>query len=181
MDKDAVAKMGMSKENVTDMIAAWKTNQDAWRQALLDNSLFEWFLFYGGQQTAPGWSQTQPNTTCSSYMKTNCGPDTPPQNGTLFFGFSRVEHHQAWPLPSPDQDVAAFLLTRGPYAYMGYGWTGCANEDTPFTQPPALTTEYGSPTSTCREISPNVFQRDFAKATVSLNCTDFTASFVMKN
>jgi len=53
MDKDAVAKMGMSAADVTAMTAAWSSNQDAWRAALVSASRFEWFLFLGGQQTAP--------------------------------------------------------------------------------------------------------------------------------
>jgi len=28
------------------------------------------------------------------------------------------------------QDLASFLLVRGPYAWLGYGWQGCTNGDT---------------------------------------------------
>lgn len=118
MDKDAVQKMGMTPADVQAMTAAWAANEAAWRQALVAAGKFEWFLFYGGQQTAPGWNQTDPAATCQQYMETNCGADAPSQSGALFFGFSRVKHSQAWPLPSPTQDVAAFLITRGPYAWV---------------------------------------------------------------
>ena len=63
--------------------------------------------------------------SCAAYLEKNCGPNSPSQNGTLFYGYSRIAHSTPFPLPSPDQDLAAFLLTRGPYAYFGYGWTGC--------------------------------------------------------
>lgn len=92
MDADAVAKMGMSPADVTAMVAAWEANRDAWRAALLAHGLFEWGLFYGGQQNAPGWNQTDPASTCAAYMKVNCGPSTPPQTGALFFGYSRSNH-----------------------------------------------------------------------------------------
>lgn len=131
MDKDSVAKMGMSVADVKAMITAWSANVAACeqqieqteqipaclpapcraapkyqysisildltlrllsnrtgvcclatgRQAIYEAGLFEWFMVYGGQQTAPGWSQTAPNSTCLKFMRTNCGKDSPSQNG----------------------------------------------------------------------------------------------------
>lgn len=185
MDADAVAKMGMSKDDVQAMIAAWSANQQAWRDALVAAGRFEWFLFYGGQQTAPGWNQTDPAQTCLAYHRANCGPNSPSQKGTLFFGFSRVQHSQAWypngTLPYGEQDIAAFLLTRGPYAYLGYGWTGCADSKHPFTRPPQLDWDYGTPTDYCTEGAGNngIFTRHWSKATISLDCNTFTASIDM--
>eukprot|EP00730_Choanoeca_flexa_P007323 TRINITY_DN12312_c0_g1_i6.p2 TRINITY_DN12312_c0_g1~~TRINITY_DN12312_c0_g1_i6.p2 ORF type:complete len:328 (+),score=59.23 TRINITY_DN12312_c0_g1_i6:2846-3829(+) len=183
MDSDAVQKMGMSTQDVQDMIAAWTANQNAWRETVLDNGLFEWFLFYGTQQNAPGWDQTKPWDTCASYMRANCGPNTPPQNGTLFFGFSRIEHHEQWPLPHPTEDIAAFLLTRGPYAYIGYGWVGCADSSgsMPFTKPPELMQEYGMPLGDCTETNPGVFQREYSRASVTLDCNQFKGHIDMKD
>ena len=40
MDKDAVAKMGMSSADVAAMIGAWGANVAAWRQAIYDAGLF---------------------------------------------------------------------------------------------------------------------------------------------
>jgi len=119
MDKDSVAKMGMTAADVSAMVSAWQSNQQAWRDALVAAGLFEWFLFYGGQQTAPGQNQTCGKCTCASYLRANCGPDAGSQNGTLFYGYSRAEHTKPFPLPTPDQDLAMFLLSRGPYAYFG--------------------------------------------------------------
>jgi hypothetical protein len=118
MDKDAVAKMGMSPADVAAMTAAWEANQQLWRDYLVARGKFEWFLFYGGQQTAPGQNQTCGKCTCQKYLETNCGAASPSQNGTLFYGFSRTTHSQPWPLPTPEQDIAMFLLSRGPYAVM---------------------------------------------------------------
>lgn len=68
MDKDSVAKMGLSPADVSAMIAAWSANVQAYREALIANNLFEWFLFYGGQQTAPGQNQTCGQCSCQSYL-----------------------------------------------------------------------------------------------------------------
>ena len=163
MDVNATKDMGMSTADITAMTAAWSANVAAWRQAIYDAGLFEWFMVYGGQQTAPGWSQTAPNSTCLKFMRTNCGADSPSQNGTMFFGYSRFTHQQAWgpggELPSPTQDLAAFLITRGPFAWFGYGWTGCADSKHPFTRPAALDADYGTPQGFCKETKPGVFER----------------------
>lgn len=185
MDSNAVAKMGMTPADVQAMITAWSNNQAAWRNALVAAGKFEWFLFYGGQQTAPGWNQTDPAVTCLKYMRTNCGAASPSQQGALFFGFSRVTHSQAWlpngTLPYGDQDLAAFLLTRGPYAWLGYGWTGCADASHPFTRPASLDVDYGTPLDFCEETGTGtgVFTRHWSKATVSLDCNDFSANVTM--
>ena len=121
MDKDSVQKMGMTPEDVSAMIAAWESNQQAWRDKLVANQKFEWFLFYGGQQTAPGQNQTCGQCTCQSYLQAECGPHSGAQNGTLFYGYSRSTHQKPWPLPTPDSDLAMFLLSRGDYAFFGYG------------------------------------------------------------
>ena len=121
MDKDSVQKMGMTPEDVSAMIAAWESNQQAWRDKLVANQKFEWFLFYGGQQTAPGQNQTCGQCTCQSYLEAECGPTSGTQNGTLFYGYSRSQHSKPWPLPTPDSDLAMFLLSRGDYAFFGYG------------------------------------------------------------
>jgi hypothetical protein len=102
----------------------------------------------------------------------------------MFFGFSRVAHSQGWypngSLPYPDQDVAAFLLTRGPWAYIGYGWTGCADADHPFTRPASLDADYGVPEGFCHEVADGVWTREWSKATVSLDCNTFSAKIAPK-
>lgn len=182
MDKDAVEKMGMSPADVSAMTDAWLANQEAWRTAVWNAGGFEWFMFYGGQQTAPGWSQTDPQSTCAPFMRTNCGASSPSQAGYLFFGYSRVTHQQAWPLPSPTQDLAAFLLVRGPYAAFGYGWTGCADANHPFTRPADLDVDYGEPVGFCAETASGsgIFTREWTKATITLDCNAFNATIVMK-
>lgn len=179
MDADAVAKMGMSKADVAAMTAAWAANQAAWRDAFVAAGKFEWFLFLGGQQGAPGTNQTDPAQTCAKYLTAFCGADSPSQTGTLFYGFSRITHHQAWfpngTLPYAEQDTALFALARGPYAYLGYGWTGCADAAHPFTRPASLDWDLGPPAGFCAETAPgsNVWARTFQNAVVSVNCTSF--------
>jgi len=182
MDADSVAKMGMSPADVTAMIAAWQANQAAWRAALVEAQKWEWFLFYGGQQTAPGQNQTCPQCSCQAYLEAECGPAAGSQNGTLFYGFSRSEHSKPWPLPTPEQDIAMFLLSRGPYAYFGYGWSGCISAAAPFTRPALLDIDVGEPLGFCAETAPQsgVWRREYTKYSIQVDCGDFTSTFTPK-
>jgi hypothetical protein len=180
MDADAVQKMGMSQADVAAMITAWSNNQQAWRDKLVANGKFEWLMFYGGQQTAPKQNQTCGQCTCQSFLEVNCGQNSPSQNGTLFYGFSRPSHYKPFPLSTPDQDLAMFLLTRGPYAYFGYGWTGCIDSSHPFTRPSSLDIDYGEPQGYCSETSPGIWTREYSKYSVQIDCTTFNATFTPK-
>eukprot|EP00729_Bicosta_minor_P019204 gene19204-1135_t len=43
-------------------------------------------------------------------------------------------------MPDFNQDLANFLLIRGPFAWLGHGWKGCS-QDYPFA--PELNLDYG--------------------------------------
>lgn len=182
MDPDSCEKMGMSPSDIAAMTAAWSSNQQTWRDALVAKGLFEWFLLYGGQQTAPGQNQTCGKCTCQSYLEAQCGPLAGSQNGTLFYGYSRTQHSVPFPLPTPTQDLTMFMLSRGPFAFFGYGWTGCVDKTHPFTHPPELDADYGVPLNFCSETSKGsgVWTRNFTKADFSMDCSSFTADIIMK-
>ena len=69
-----------------------------------------------------------------------------------------------------EQATAEFLLTRGPYAWIGYGWLGCTGER---PRPEQWDADYGGePESPCQETGPDtgVFVRHYPKATVQWDC-----------
>merc|ERR1712232_993822 len=187
----------LNKTNITgDSILvhyhAFLDNQQAWRDKLVNNHKWEWFLFNGGQQCANGWAcDGGAEKTCASFLRKNCGEHSTTQNGTLFFGFTRVSHHVGWnddgSLPHPKEDIAAFLLTRGPYAYIGYGWIGSfsatGSHSKPFTRPEELDIDVGKPQGFCRETAENsgVFTRDWSKVTVQLDCNKFKGAITPKS
>ena len=41
------------------------------------------------------------------------------------FTDAKVQGRVGGPLKAPEQDIATFLLARGDYAWLGYGWQGC--------------------------------------------------------
>eukprot|EP00041_Stephanoeca_diplocostata_P019815 m.431388 g.431388 ORF g.431388 m.431388 type:complete len:178 (-) comp21403_c1_seq4:107-640(-) len=66
--------------------------------------------------------------------------------------------------------TAEFLLTRGPYAWLGYSWVGCTSDVRP--RPPQWDVDYGVPEGPCVETGANtgVFERKWSKATVQWDC-----------
>lgn len=82
-------------------------------------------------------------------------------------------------LPMFKQDLANFLLTRGPYSYLGHGWLGCSQN---YVFPDALNIDYGEPSGLCQETAPNsgVFTRDFSKSTVTMDCNAWKPTIAMK-
>lgn len=77
------------------------------------------------------------------------------------------------------QDLAAFLLIRGPYSWLGWGWKGPSRS---YYFPPEFHADYGVPSGLCHETSAGsgVFTRDFSKSTVTMDCGTYTGSIVMK-
>mgnify|MGYP006901804938 CR=1 FL=1 len=125
-----------------------------------------------------GWDAHEypfaPNTggaseTCASWTRTACSPESV---------FSKIPTLLAYGNESTLYgDVAQFLLTRGPWGYMGYGWHGCVQ-----TPPPSNVYDYdfGEPKDKlCRETAPGVFTREWTKAMVHFDCNTFEANITL--
>lgn len=69
------------------------------------------------------------------------------------------------------QSVAAFLVARPPYAYIG-GYDVRGDED----WNPLFGLDVGEPTSLCYEPTPGVFRRNWTKGVAELDCNTYAAS-----
>lgn len=81
------------------------------------------------------------------------------------------------------------MLTRGPYAMLGYSWYGCTGSAMhgggASPDPPRATewdVDFGEPTAACSETSSGsgVFSREWGKATVQWDCTKGEGEIKMK-
>ena len=96
-----------------------------------------------------------------------------------------------------DFHLPAFLTLRGPFAWLGWAWVGCSGSRGPGEPiknvvPPVLpgskwdksvlNTDYGTPLGICSETAPGsqVFQREYSKATVKVDCAHLTGTIAMK-
>ena len=81
-------------------------------------------------------------------------------------------------------DVAYFLLTRAPFAWIAggpmLGWHMshwfATNKSRRINfrhdlRPPAFNADYGEPTNNCTQTTPGVYVRHWTKATVTVDCT----------
>jgi hypothetical protein len=107
-----------------------------------------------------------------------------------FFGLTVLNDNTLIQL---EQDIAFFLLARGPFAWLGWGRWGIG---WPFNPEPAhgtlpaqphgvplpaiLQTEVGEPSGLCVEKSEGVFEREYSKVSVRLDCGKFEAEIKPK-
>jgi len=82
------------------------------------------------------------------------------------------------PLPAVNEDLAAFLIARGPYAWLGYGWIGCIES---YEFPDEWTYDYGTPLTTYFNMTaPSVYSREYTKATATFDCTAWKGTVALK-
>ena len=182
MDANATQLMGMNSTDIQNMIQAWSNNVQIWSNYLVSVNAYLYNWMYGNLLAAPGWSWSDPQSTCQSFMTSNCGSKSPTQslNNTLVFSFSRPSFPKSWPLAWPEQDIAAFSLVRGPSAYIGYGWWQCADVPNPFERPSLLDADLGLPINYCTEISQGIWMREYTNVNITLDCNTFNATYTWK-
>ena len=161
-----------------DLIAAFRLTYAEKINATLAHGGFVFDLF--DSPSPPNASSAQPQ--CAPFLRAHCGPASPSQTGPMLLQFTRINHTHPWPLPFPEQDLAMFLLVRGDYGWLGYGWAGCGDPAT-YTRPAGLDADYGTPLGFCAETSPgsSVFTRNYTRATIALDCTSFQATIMWKD
>ena len=118
--------------------------------------------------------------SCAANLRTLCAADSPSQTRAMMYAFSPGGcGGDPSVLPELHQDLANFLLIRGPYGWLGHGWKGCSRT---YLFPPELEADYGEPTGLCAETAPNsgVFTREWTKASVQMDCNTWTPTIKMQ-
>jgi len=181
-ESHSVQDMGLSKSELVEIANAYRSNMAEVFKTVLERKKFSWQQLWTGQG-AGGVGDTCPgplvkSTSCAADLRNLCTATSPAQTRFMMYAFS-PGHCGGDPsvLPSFEQDLANFLLVRGPYAALGHGWLGCSRK---YLFPEALNKDYGQPTELCKEISTGVFQRNWTKATVKMDCNTWTPSITMK-
>eukprot|EP00912_Choanoflagellata_sp_UC4_P000772 UC4_evm2s485 len=153
---------------------------------LIKRGMFSWQQQWNGQAnpnskngccTGPLVSK---GSSCAPTLRKLCAADSPAQTRVLNYAFSpgrcRTDPSH---LTDPLQDIANFLLIRGPQAFLGHGWLGCSRQ---YSVPEQLNWDYGEPTELCKETAPNsgIFIRDWTKATIEMDCNTWTPTIKLK-
>ena len=108
-----------------------------------------------------------------------CNASSMSQKYAMLYAFDPGCHGSTSNITNPTRDIANFLLTRGPHAWLGHGWSGCSRV---YEYPEELNRDYGEPLGLCTETAPNsgVFTREWSKATVKADCNAWESSITMK-
>jgi hypothetical protein len=184
-DAHAVVDMGLSPSQVAEMAAAYRWVLARASEAVAARGKWTWSEFMNNdpfQNVNGGCPQPWVRqATCAADLRLLCNSSSV-QARTLLYGFapgcpSMDPSH----LAAPEHDIACFQLIRGPYAFLGSGWQGCASS-LRFEFPAELNDDFGEPSGTCAEAPPGsgVFVRDFSRATVAMDCETWTPTITWK-
>lgn len=185
MDSHAVEDMGLSPQEVQDITNAYTALTEQFYARVLTSGKWIWDQFLTHDPYAPlNGDCPQPwvkKETCATDLRSLCNATAAPQQRALLYGMSPGSCTGTDPshLTMVDEDIANFLLVRGPYAYIGTGWSGCGKV---FEYPAQFNTDVGDATGICAETAPgsNVFERDYTRVKVQMDCNSFTPTITPK-
>ncbi len=180
-----VQDTGMTTNDLVSITNAYNYNMEVLKNYTLQQGKFSWqMLWSGGDPNGKGSTCPSPlvnQNTCASDLRGLCTASSPAQSRTMMYAFGPGAcRGDPSNLVQFDQDLANFLLVRGPYAYLGHGWLGCSRT---YVYPPQLNADYGTPLGFCSETAPNsgVFTRQFTKSTVQMDCNTWTPTLPHKS
>lgn len=169
-DKHSVEDMGLSKQDVQELIGNWTLAMRAAQQKVLDLKGFAWRLFVPGSSTG-GSDPVGGKSKCVESMRKYCVPNSELHKSAMMMSAGKSDSDF---MPN----LAGFLLIRGPYAWFGNAWQGCNKVPTRRAE---IDVDYGMPVDDqCKETEPGVFEREWTKARVQLDCNAWTANITMK-
>ena len=159
------------------------TGDVAWTTAMTDTWCGVRHRLFEAARLAGGWfwqmfslQSTPAQPQCAAALRAMCaaGASSPFYNATTMHALTG-DHVL---LPNLAQDLAVFLLLRGPWAWLGFGWSGCNNL---VSFPDAFALDYGVPTGFCQETAPNssVFTRAWTKARAQMDCNTYVGTITM--
>ncbi|GAB5362746.1 hypothetical protein AAMO2058_000824700 [Amorphochlora amoebiformis] len=164
---------------------SWNQTMTAVEESILQHKAYTWSLI-PGEDNANASPLELTKDTCLPLLREACNVKSRWQNGPVLFGVG----HNGTNLTQLHQDLAFFLLARGPYAWLGWGTWGMTWPFNPeprhgelpplphgVPRPSELDMDYGEPEGLCFEISAGVFHRQWSKVKIALNCTSFESMF----
>jgi hypothetical protein len=191
IDVHSQIDMGLSDKDILEITIEWSKTMSAAQSAILKLGAYTWSLFPGQENANAMPTMLSSNASdCIAALKEACMPNSTWQRLPLLFGFSV----NGTVLTQLEQDLAFFLLARGPYTYAGWGVWGMTWPFNPEAShgelppmphgvplPREFDFDYGVPKDICSEIDPGVFHREWSRASVRLNCNTFIASINRKD
>lgn len=183
MEKHAAIDMGLSSNDLKDLVDAFQWQQNLVYATILKRGKFTWNQFWNGTPEKTAWIDCPDPMvgakTCADDVRSLCNKTSLAQSVAMVYTFSPGCHGSTSNITDPDTDIAAFLLTRGPYAWLGHGWSGCSKV---YEYPKGLHLDYGEPKGLCVEtkVGSGIFTREWTKSNVHMDCNTFKGTVTMK-
>ena len=118
-DPNYIADCGFSPAEMTDQVAAYRETINQFNQAVWANGGFTWMMMdWGGARLNTGKNNVTDPATCKAVLAASCTPN--PQRWNKFQGYAIPGGGFGMTAQSFTDYTAEFLLTRGPYAILGY-------------------------------------------------------------
>ena len=148
-----------------EVTALQRGTQQAWMQGLALLAKAKKYIAQAYRITPP--FVPSPTTACASWMRSQCA--VPANESTLVF-----------PPAKGNLSMAAFLVARGPFAYIGASKATIENGTS--SDPLFLLHRYdtGEPTGACTEAKKGVFSRAWSKGKAIVDCTTATGTLDFK-
>eukprot|EP00040_Diaphanoeca_grandis_P026411 m.147864 g.147864 ORF g.147864 m.147864 type:complete len:587 (+) comp30565_c0_seq1:106-1866(+) len=181
IDSHSLEDMGFTESDTKAINADYNTAMARLKTMTAERNKFISIMGYNGDSISNTNSQQ-----CISKLTSMCDNNS---TGPVFGSWYAVEYNYVQPPvygikdTNAVMDVAYFLLTRGPWAWIGGGsmlgwhmshwWTANQTRRIQFQidlRPPAFNDDYGTPTSSCAQTTPGVFTRDWSEALITVNC-----------
>jgi hypothetical protein len=183
IDSHSQEDMGLSDLDIAELTKGWLSNMRAVQQAIVDARAYTWSLL-PGQANANAQPLIVNATNCAALLSDVCAPRTQPRidfaRVPLLMGMSPPHgNSNSTALPYLTQQLAAFLLMRGPYAWIGWGVWGMEWNFPKVPMPPVLFQgNFGEPQQArCERVAAtNLFQRRWSNGVVQLDCDTFQAT-----
>ena len=159
----APAAMGLSPAQLLQAQNATWRFMDAAIGTLAAQGRFVWQAFNNAGQGDPDSVLPGPTAaSCAAWMATACAPAWQSVPMTL-------------QTDGRNTTLAAFLVSRGPVAYYGWGWGIPPPGPLPPWEP-LWDLDVGVPLGLCQQHTPGVFSREWSKGTAAIDCNAFTAT-----
>jgi len=187
--------MGLTHEEVVQIATNYSKTWEKAVNAIVDNGGFGWPLLQYSGNFGRNQSEDPPTRpdNCKSFLRRSCVNGSSIYTAPLLYTFTGTQAGSKQPLPLRHEleDVATFLLIRGPYAWLGFEWSGCCQGDEPPSPSGGIPypwskwfdLDYGEPVdSVCHETAAGsgVFAREWTKAHVQMDCNAGEGSITFK-
>ena len=150
---NATLDMNLTQAEINQIVVSYNYNMEVLRNMTLQAGKFSWqMLWTGGSPdavggTCPGPLVSNVSSQCANDLRTYCSSDSITLKRTLMYAIGPGEcRGDPSIMPQFNQDLANFLLIRGPYAFFGHGWLGCSRS---YLLPDELNYDYGEPLNLC--------------------------------